>query len=160
MQAVLDAPVTACCFGEGLGGGYALAADIEGPLGRCLAVDFPASFDHADPGELGPMLPQRLVQPRQIGDPQRLAGFNTTVILFDGLVAADRQAAKASAPPFGEEFPQSIGQGFLVVLDGQEVVAASVENFLGDLGLAADSVNRDNAPLDGGNLVTFVAGMR
>ena len=168
MQAVLDAPVTACCFGEGFGAGNALAADVEGPLVRCLAVDFPLPFDHADTGELGPMLPQWLVQPRQIGDPQRLAGFNTAMILFDGLVSADWQAAKASGLPLGEEFPQGIGQCFLVVFDGQEIVSASVENFLGDLGLTADGVNRDNAPLerqrieqclDGGNFVALAAGM-
>ena len=32
MQTVLDAPVTARCFGEGFGGGYSLAADVEGAL--------------------------------------------------------------------------------------------------------------------------------
>lgn len=60
MQAVLDPPMTTRHLGEGFGIGDALAADVEGPLGRGVSIDFPQPNDHAHPDQFRPALPQRL----------------------------------------------------------------------------------------------------
>jgi hypothetical protein len=106
-------------LGKGFGARDALAADVIGPLGGHGAVDFPLPFDHPDPGELGPVFAQFLVQPGQVADPHRLARFDPAMIFLEALVA-DRQGAKAPGLAFGEEFPKGVRQIFLVVLDGNK----------------------------------------
>ena len=90
------------------------------------------------------------------------------MIVLDGLVPVNRQGAKARCLAVGEEFPQGVCQGRLVILDGQQIVPAPVENLLGNLGLAADGIHRDDTGLecqrleqrlDGRNLVAFATGM-
>jgi hypothetical protein len=87
---------------------------------------------------------------------------------LEALEAADRQGAKAADLSVSEEFPQGVRQVFLVVLDGQQVITAPVENLPGNLGLTADGVDRDDAALEGQcveqrfdrrNLVALAAGV-
>ena len=145
MQAVLDPPVAACCLGEGLGARHALAADVEGTLGGHGALDVALPLDHADAGQPGPVLPEFLVHPGQVGDPKSLAGLDPAMAFLDGMVAADRQGTESAGVAVGKELPQGIGQGALVILDGQQVIPAPVENLLGDPGLAADGIEGDDA---------------
>ena len=90
------------------------------------------------------------------------------MIFLDTLVAADGQGAKTAGLAVGEELPEGVRQVFLVALDGQQVIAAPVENLPGNFSLAPDGVDRDDAALegqcveqrlDGRNLVAFAAGM-
>ena len=145
MQTVLDTPVGTCSLGKGFGARDALAADVIGPLGGHGAVDFPLPLDQTDPGELGPVFAEFLVQPGQVADPHRLARFDPAMIFLDALIVADRQGAKTAGLAVGEEFPKSVRQLFLVILDSQQVVAAPVENLPGNLGLTTDGVDRDDA---------------
>ena len=77
--------------------------------------------------------------------PHRLACFDPAVIFLEALEAADRQGAKAAGLAVSEELPQGVRQVFLVVLDGQQVITAPVENLPGNLGLTTDGVDRDDA---------------
>ena len=90
------------------------------------------------------------------------------MILLDGLVAIHRQCSKACTLPVGEEFPQGICQGLLIILDRQQVVPTALENLLGNRGLTADGIDRDDTSLerqrieqglDRGNLVALAARM-
>ena len=95
------------------------------------------------------MFAQFLVQPGQIADPRRLARFDPAMIFLEALIVADWQGAKAPGLAVGEEFPKGVRQILLVILDGQQVIAAPVENLLSDLGLTTDGVDRDDAALEG-----------
>lgn len=79
IQTIFDAPMTAYCLGEGFGGRYALAAEIAGAPYGDRAVEFSPALDHADTGRFGPVLPELSVQPGDVGDPQRLAGFDAAI---------------------------------------------------------------------------------
>ena len=120
MQTVLDAPMTTRRRGEGFGDGYPLAADVEGTPGGRRTVDLALPRDHADAGELGPVLPELLIQPGQVGDPQRLPGFDAAMAFLDGLVVSNWQGTEVCLLAIGEEFPQGARQFLLIILDGQK----------------------------------------
>ena len=68
-------------------------------------IDLPSPLDYADAGKLGPAFAEFLVQPGQVGNPQRLPGLDPAMALFDGLIPADGQAPKAGGLTIREEFP-------------------------------------------------------
>lgn len=70
------------------------------------------------------------------------------MVFSDRLLAIHRQGAKSGDISLREEFPQRLGQAFLIVLDRQKIAAALIGDFLGDPGLATNGIDRDDATLE------------
>lgn len=112
-------------------------------LGGGHALDGAAAFDHHDAGQAGPLPAVR--EPVDLrGDPAG-ALLEASVFLVDGV----RPCEVVFAAGDGVEHERAhLSEGRrLVGLEGEQVVAALAVDLRGDLGLAADGVDRHQSPL-------------
>ena len=73
-----------------------------------------------------------------------VAHFNATVPTIDGAMIGVRHLGELVLSGQFEKQLDVLMQLWLVFLDGQQVIAALIDNLLGDLRLGADSIHRDN----------------
>ncbi len=145
VQVVLHAPVAADVLQQPRGVVGRQAADVVAVLAGGLAVDRPLGLD-AD--EAAQVLPLAL-----LGEPVDLRGrpdsplLDPAVALVDGRGRAVGDAVAVVGQALVEELHRLLVQRALVALELQEVVAALVDDLLGDLLLAAGRVDGDHRPV-------------
>ena len=86
--------------------------------------------------------------PRHVRDQDSPARFDAAMILLDRGALLHLDVAKVKRLGGAEELDDRLGQILLVVLDRQDIVCPLSEDFLSDLGLAAQGVQGDDAPLE------------
>jgi site-specific DNA recombinase len=142
------------------------AEQVVASLAGAFVADPPFGRDHADRPQPGPVV--TVLQPGEsvsIGDDAVVADLDPTVPFADGPILVDDEVVDGAGLGVGEQVDHVVGEGFLVLLERQHVVAFLIEDLLGDLPLTAHGVNRDDAARDrqraqqfgdGGDLVGLV----
>lgn len=145
VQAILDVPMGAHGGIEGpaieLGGG-----EIVASFTLCPSVALKLGLDQGDHRQMGHV---RLVgiaairgEPGDVVADAEAAAFEATVVVDEGLVGVGDQVAR-----IGEEADHVVVGGGPVAFDDEEIITAAGHDRLGDSGLCADGVNRDQRPL-------------
>ena len=75
-------------------------------------------------------------------------GLEAAVIAVDGLMPGDRRILEAVSLLLGGEQFDILAQASLIALERQHVVGLLVEDFPGDVALAADRVDGDDGAFD------------
>jgi len=146
MHAVLDAPMGARGFGE-LFGRQTRRGEVIAARSADLAVAFDLGFDAGDGGERGHGGAIRVgfggKEPVDVMDDGVATGLDAAVIGVDGLaMVGDR------GPGVGE-IGLDVGEGGGPVgFQGEEIVAAAIEDGLGGLGVAMDRVGGHERPFE------------
>ena len=167
VEAVLDVPVGAHGGGE-LSGRERGGGEVIAPLDAGFATVLALGLDHGDHGEVleAPFAGEAAVgdKPLHVMADGMAADLDAAMVAVDGLVRVERGRCGG-----GEEALGLGGQGGPIVLEGEQVIGATVADGFGDPGLAADGVDGDQGAgqfqafeqrRDGGDLVgLFRAGL-
>jgi hypothetical protein len=145
VQAVLDAPMGSD------GGGEKLCIELDGrEVVALLALDFSGALggglDHGDHGQareqalLG-KVPLRN-QPVDLVADDMVALFEAAVVGIGGV----ERLAGGCVGPIGKEGLNFCPEGWPVVLQREQIIAAAVDDGLGDLDLGSDRIDGDEDP--------------
>jgi len=115
------------------------AEQIIGGFGGCLAGGFANAFDLANGGQARPLMV--FDQPGDIGRDHGCAGFYAAMISLD-----DRRGGDRFAGGIVEIKHNVIMKRSLISLQGQGVVAALINDLLGDGALAIERVGGHDCP--------------
>src|SRR5579883_2390356 len=165
MDLILDPPMAPSRLPERFGGQVG-AEQVVPALAAALVAEAPFGFDHANRLQARPLM--LLLQPRQhvgIGDHPTPSDFDPSVALVHAPILVDNHVLDGLRLGV-RKHPDHVGvEGFLILLECQDVVSPLLDNLSGDLALAAHRVDCDNAASDGqyaqefrdsGDLVGFV----
>jgi hypothetical protein len=106
-----------------------------------------------------------ILQPLHIVDDRIGSGLDAAVVGIHGLMLGDLCVLEAVCLLLGREYLDVLWEGTLVTLEGEDVIALLIDDFLGDVALAAHGVDGDDGPLDrqhiekrrdGDDLVRFI----
>jgi len=105
------------------------------------------------------------LQPSHIVDHRIGSGLDAAMVAIDGLMSGDLGVLEAVCLLLGGEQLDILAQRALVAFEGEDVIGLLVEDFLGDVALAAHGVDGDDGAVDrqhiekrrdGDDLVGFV----
>ena len=140
----LNSPVRPNCPGKiadslDAGTGYKVTRLNTGFLSRHTG-----RLDHSQRTEILPVLSLRRIHPGKVRYQQCSSGFMSAVIFLNGRLALDIDAAPAKFLVGHEEIDNRFRQPFLVVFDGEYIIATLINNGCGYISLATQGVQGDN----------------